>query len=196
MFIRRTSAPLGTSGVSVYTSTSGVLASRHSCGFRKRALLDRRRPAGKFAYVTNYNSNTISAYSIRASGVLATLDMDPVTGGIQNTIATGTRPRSIAIHPSGKFAYVANYSSNSISAYSIDASGVLASIDADGATAGNQTSIATRLAPNRSRSILTGGYAYVANAGDNSVSAYSIDPTTGALTAITADGSTGTSTHT
>jgi DNA-binding beta-propeller fold protein YncE len=37
------------------------------------------------------------------------------------TIPTGLNPTSIAVHPSGKFAYVANSASNDLSIYSIDA---------------------------------------------------------------------------
>lgn len=37
------------------------------------------------------------------------------------TAPTEQSPRSIAIAPSGKFAYVANYDSHSISMYTIDA---------------------------------------------------------------------------
>ena len=36
------------------------------------------------------------------------------------TIATEQSPTSIAIHPSGKFAYVTNSGSNDVSMYSID----------------------------------------------------------------------------
>ena len=48
--------------------------------------------------------------------------IDAMTGGLTplGTIATGLSPTSIAIHPSGKFAYVTNSGSNSVSMYSID----------------------------------------------------------------------------
>ena len=79
-------------------------------------------PAGQFAYVTNQTANSISAYSIGGSGALTLLgDVDAGTSGTQTSIATGTTPVSIKIHPSGKFAYVVNSLSNSVSAYSIDA---------------------------------------------------------------------------
>ena len=69
-------------------------------------------PAGKFAYVTNSNSNDVSMYTINATtGVLTPI----------GTIAAGQSPTSIAIHPSGKFAYVTNSGSNDVSMYSIDA---------------------------------------------------------------------------
>ena len=179
----------GTSGVSTYTSASGQLTAgaAASTGSQPNSMAV---ASGKYAYVANYGSNTISAYSISA-GALAPLDMDPVTAGTQDTIATGTSPIAIVVHPSGKFAYVANYSSNSnsISAYSIDPnSGALASIDADGAAGGTQTSIPTRSNPISIAITPDGKYAYVANAGSNNISTYSIDATTGALTAIDADG--------
>ncbi len=37
------------------------------------------------------------------------------------TIAAGTGPVSVAVDPSGKFAYVANADSNNVSMYTIDA---------------------------------------------------------------------------
>jgi YVTN family beta-propeller protein len=69
-------------------------------------------PAGKFAYVTNSNSNDVSMYTINATtGVLTPIGM----------VAAGLSPTSIAIHPSGKFVYVTNSTSNDVSMYSIDA---------------------------------------------------------------------------
>jgi YVTN family beta-propeller protein len=68
--------------------------------------------AGKFAYVTNFESNDVSMYTI-----------DATTGALTpiGTIAAGQSPTSIAIHPSGKFAYVTNSASNDVSIYSVDA---------------------------------------------------------------------------
>lgn len=181
----------GPNGVTAYTSAGGVLATPGATvttgSGPSSVAID---SASKFAYVTNYNANTISAYTI-AGGGLTPLDIDPITPGVQNTIATGMLPFSIAVHPSGKFAYVANYSSNSVSAYSIDASGVLASIDADKITAGNQASIPTKVGPFSIAIHPGGGYAYVVNAVTSNISVYSIDATTGALTLIDADGSLG-----
>jgi 6-phosphogluconolactonase len=179
----------GTNGVSTYTSTNGVLSTQ-TLVISKSGPSSIAVDAGKFAYVANANSNSISAYSISAGALTALTDVDAGTSGTQTSIPTGTQPYSIAIHPSGKFAYVANAGSNSISAYSIDATtGALARIDADGFTSGNQTSIPARSAPISIAIDPTGSYAYVANAGDNNVSVYSIDASSGALTAIDANGS-------
>jgi 6-phosphogluconolactonase (cycloisomerase 2 family) len=75
-------------------------------------------PSGKFAYVVdggnlNGDGAGVSMYAINAStGVLTSI------GGI---IDAGLCPSSIAIDPSGKFAYVTDQFSSSISMYLIDA---------------------------------------------------------------------------
>jgi YVTN family beta-propeller protein len=55
-------------------------------------------------------------------GNVSMYTIDATTGGLTplGTIATELSPTSIAIHPSGKFAYVTNSGSNSVSMYSID----------------------------------------------------------------------------
>ena len=58
--------------------------------------------AAQFVYVTNGGDKTVSAYSIAASGALV-----PVPG---SPFAAGFNPVSVAVDPTGKFAYVANVS--------------------------------------------------------------------------------------
>ena len=61
-----------------------------------------------YAYVANNDANTVSAYVI-----------DPSTGAWTalsgSAFPTGSQPSSIAIDPTGQFAYVANYGSNNVS---------------------------------------------------------------------------------
>jgi 6-phosphogluconolactonase (cycloisomerase 2 family) len=158
--------------------------------------------ANKFAYVTNRNANTISGFNIAsgASATTALADIDGGTAGNQASIATGNTPFAIAIHPSGKFAYVVNEGSNSISAYSIDpTTGALSSIAADARTAGKQ--ITTAYIPVAIAIDPAGIYAYVVSLGSSTlsnvcghgnsptlkgcISAYYIDQVSGALTAAT-----------
>ena len=147
-------------------------------------------PTGQFAYVTNKDANSVTVYGINPdSGVLTVIDADGATADFQPSIATGYAPMSIAVHPSGKFAYVANElnlaGGNSISAYSINiTSGALTAIDADGATDGNQASIATGVEPYAITIDPLGKFAYVANYASYNVSAYTIDQITGALTPV------------
>ena len=80
----------------------------------------------------------------------------------------------MAVGPTGRFAYVANWGSNDVSMYTIDGTtGALTSI---GTIAGsNPTSIAIHP---------SGKFAYVTNSASNDISMYSIDAATGALTLI------------
>ena len=56
-------------------------------------------PTNHFVYVTNFTSNTVSAFTLNTtSGVVA---------GV-GSFAAGARPGAVAVDPSGKFAYVAN----------------------------------------------------------------------------------------
>ena len=69
-------------------------------------------PTGRFVYVANYSSNTVSQYSInQTTGQLAALSTA--------TISAGTNPYSVTVDPTGRFVYVTNYSSNTVSQYTI-----------------------------------------------------------------------------
>jgi hypothetical protein len=94
----------------------------------------------QFAYVANQNSNTVSAYSIGAGGAL----MSTVPG---SPFAAGSGPESVAVDPTGKFAYVANIGGiggNNVSAYSIGADGSLTQLSGSPFAAGSSpSSVAT-----------------------------------------------------
>ena len=80
-----------------------------ACPFSVAVALDPSGKFGGFVYVANsdyFGAFSVLMYSIDSvSGVLTPLTP---TG----TIAAGTDSRSVAVHPSGKFAYVANFGSN------------------------------------------------------------------------------------
>src|SRR4029077_14928967 len=102
--------------------------------------------------------------------------IDATTGALTSvgTIAAGTDPVSVAVDPSGKFAYVTNSGSNDVSMYTINS------------TAGSLTLIGTISAGLSPTSIAiqpSGKFAYVTNSGSNDVSMYSIG-STGTLTLI------------
>ncbi len=140
-------------------------------------------PSGKFAYVANYNSDNVSVYSIDSStGVLTLIDADGATAGIQSAITAGNGPNSITIDPAGRFAYVASYFSNAISAFSINAdTGALTAlnfVDPAIAIIGGLVPFSVTVDP-------TGKFVYVANYSSNDVTAYNINNTTGLLTPLT-----------
>ena len=105
----------GSPSVSMYTinSTTGALTSIGMIAAGTGPDSVAVDPAGKFAYVANFDSNDVSMYTIdTTTGVLASI----------GTIAAGTDPVSVAVDPAGKFAYVANFGvSNDVSMYTINA---------------------------------------------------------------------------
>jgi 6-phosphogluconolactonase (cycloisomerase 2 family) len=163
----------GDSSVSMYTinSTTGALTFTGMIAAGSGPDSVAVDPAGKFAYVANFDSNDVSMYTIDAtSGALASI----------GTIAAGPGPVSVAVDPAGKFVYVANWrydTEGSISMYTIDATtGALTFI---GSIAAGTSAFSVAVDP-------AGKFAYVANwtgnDADGSVSMYTIDDTTGVLT--------------
>ena len=143
----------------------------------------------RFAYTANFSDNTLSAYAIdAASGVLS-----PKVGQ-----STGNGPSAVAAD-AASHVYATKQSTNTISAFNItDAFGNLSMFsDVDAGTAGNQSSIPTGPTPVAIVIHPSGKFAYVVNSGSgaaadaNSVSAYSIDATTGALARIDTNGAIG-----
>src|SRR5262249_50315367 len=136
-------------------------------------------PNGKRAYVAN-------AGDFREPGSVSVYSINATTGGLMplgTQVRAGVGPFSVAVHPSGKFAYVANLGGGDIS---LDAGGVsMYTIDA---SSGALASIGTTTAGYGPGSVAlhpSGNFAYVANDGGDfggNVSIYTINGTTGALT--------------
>jgi len=132
----------------------------------------------------------ISASDIAAVGTAAVTVFNPAPGGGSSNTSTftitsgGVGPQSIAVEPTGKFAYVANVGCGdsafgNVSMYTINpTTGALASIGPPVASH-DEGGRAVTVGP-------SGKFAYVANWGEGdtsgSVSAYTINETTGALT--------------
>ena len=69
-------------------------------------------PMGKFLYVPNPSTNTVSGFVIQSGGSLT-----PVPGV---NFATGTGPTAAAVDPTGKYLYVANFGTTTVSEFTID----------------------------------------------------------------------------
>jgi 6-phosphogluconolactonase len=128
-------------------------------------------PTPRFAYVANFDSNSVSAYTV-----------DPKTGALSaiadSPFAAGTNPSSVTVDPSGKFAFVVNQGDNTVSAYTIHATtGALTLVDGPPVNTGKRPGALT-VDP-------SGKFVFVPNFDDNTVSAYTIHATTGALTTVT-----------
>jgi len=132
-------------------------------------------PNGKFAYVTTFLDGTgnILGYTINPSTGALTA-MPPLA------LPPGPTPSSVAVDPSGKFVYVTNegsgfFFSNSVFCFAINpTTGSLGFIN----------SFATGVAPSSVAVDPSGKFVYVTNESSDNVSGYTINPSTGALTAI------------
>ena len=128
-------------------------------------------PDGKFAYVADTGVDEISAYSVNATtGALTAL--------ATATFVTDEHPQDLTVDTAGKHLYVpvANGSTaGAIQVFTIDADGTLAAV---GSTPAGVTPVFLDIEP-------SGKFAYVASAAGAEVYGYSIDATTGALTALT-----------
>jgi YVTN family beta-propeller protein len=134
-------------------------------------------PSGKFAYAAE--GGAFPAGGFGSSSSVSMFTVNSTTGALTSigTIAAGAGPDSVAVDPSGMFAYVPNFGSNDVSMYTIDTTtGALASI-------GTGT-IAAGTSPDSVAVDPAGKFAYVTNFGSNDVSMYTIDATTGALASL------------
>lgn len=131
--------------------------------------------SGNYLYVTNQLTNQLTSYRIDSNGALSQLPATPATVGAQPnfvSVADATTPLKL----SSKFVYAVNAAAITTHVFSIGDDGTLA----PGTTAATgPTPLGVTLDPK-------GRYAYTANAGDNSISIYSVNPQTGELTAFPA----------
>jgi len=142
-------------------------------------------PSGRFAYVANAGADSISAFTVNLqTGALTPVPGSPFADpGVPKSItANGPAPQFVAVEPSGHFAYVSNTGSWTIAIYSIDQ------------TTGALTPIAGSPFPTAPEpdeiTFASSGLAYVTTSGtalsrqDGSVSVYSVNSATGALTPV------------
>jgi 6-phosphogluconolactonase (cycloisomerase 2 family) len=128
-------------------------------------------PSKHYAYVANYGTDntpndTVSQYTIAASGALTPMS--------QPTVTTGLGPNGVTA--TAKSVYVANYNGGSVSQYTIQSDGSLLPMTTASVPAGAGAAMVA-LTP-------SGTYAYVPNVTDGTVSGYSVNSTTGALTSL------------
>ena len=124
----------------------------------------------RYAFVANRGDDSVSSYVV-----------DAATGRLKfiGKVTAGNEPASVAVDPSGSYAYVANFNlagPGTVSQYTIESDGSL--------TAMTTPTVATGTQPASVTVDPTAKYAYVANSNSGDVSAYEIDPGTGALAQI------------
>jgi 6-phosphogluconolactonase (cycloisomerase 2 family) len=126
-------------------------------------------------FVANSGSNSISSYGLNSSGALA---------GSSATTPTGGTPTGLAIDPAGKFLFVANQTSSNISVFSINGTALSEVAGSPFTTIPVGYSYPNGTLPAAVAVSGSGNYLYVADQLANFVSAFSINPTSGALTAL------------
>jgi 6-phosphogluconolactonase len=167
---RNPSTPPAPGTITSYTVNADGTLSAGSCTAAPPACLTDLTPVGmatdsggKFLFVANQGSNTISVFSI--SGTSLTLVASP--------FPTGNGPSALAITPDAKFLYVANQVDATVTEYSVDQnSGALTPVGVPFPVHTTPSALAIVLFPDTTNP--TGEFLYVANTGSNNVSAFTI----------------------
>jgi 6-phosphogluconolactonase len=141
-------------------------------------------PGGKFLYVANQGdfadpaSGTISVFGVQGTTLTPSASVSTATPGV----LSGTGPVSLAITADGKYLYVANEFTNTVSAYSVN-SGALTLVPGSPYPVGTTPS-AVALTP---AFATNGSFLYVTNHGSNNVSGFAAC-TTATLSCVIPDG--------
>ncbi len=129
-------------------------------------------PTDRFVYVTDFASNELIGYTILDGSTLEFMTNGP--------FRTGSQPSAITIDTRGKYIYVANELDSSVSAYALTiVSGTPTAVVNTTGAAINTTDtspVAIAVDPALGRFVLTANYE------GSSVSGFSLDPNSGALT--------------
>jgi 6-phosphogluconolactonase len=151
---------------------SGVNPKRQEAAHAHSINLDK---AGRYAFTADLGLDQVVAYEYDAAkGELA---LTP-SGGTK--VAPGSGPRHLDFHPDGKHAYVINELANTITAFDYDGRGELKTIQTISTLPEDykKTSYAADIHVHPS-----GKFVYGSNRGHNSIAIFTIDPSTGKLTA-------------
>jgi 6-phosphogluconolactonase len=132
-------------------------------------------PALDALFVANSGSNDISSFTTNADGSLT---------AVAGTTKAGTTPMGLAIDPGGKFLFVANQGSSNISVFSISGSTLKAVPGSPFTTIPVGLSYPNGTLPVAVAVSFSGNFLYVANQLANFVSVFSINSSSGALTAL------------
>jgi 6-phosphogluconolactonase (cycloisomerase 2 family) len=133
--------------------------------------------SGNYLYVTNQLADQVTAYSIGSLGELTQLPSASVNVGDSPVFIT-SEEETTPLQLSSKFVYAVDGINNLAHVFTINATGMLAPSAAPLATGSGAHGVT--LDPK-------GRYAYIANTGVDEISIYSVDSTTGELTAIPAN---------
>ncbi|HKV91720.1 MAG TPA: beta-propeller fold lactonase family protein [Candidatus Angelobacter sp.] len=129
-------------------------------------------PAGKFLFVADHMAQTVVPFSITSTGALTSVAALPAPAP-SCSVSCHNNPLRLTVHPNDRFVYATNVQAGTVTAFSM-ANGVLSPIG-DVATGTHPFGVA--LDP-------SGQFLFAVNKVDNSISAYTVNSSTGMVTPI------------
>ncbi|MEI9981356.1 MAG: beta-propeller fold lactonase family protein [Edaphobacter sp.] len=147
-------------------TTGKTVATGYKAGTTPSAIAE--EPSSRFVYITDEATNQLYGNVVSTNGALVPMNTSP--------FATGIFPVGVTIDPRGKFLYVANLTSSTVSAYAIDqATGTPVGSVGSASTATDTAPTCVTVEP------ALGIYVYTSNNLANTVSAMQLDPHNGGL---------------
>jgi len=142
------------------------------------------RNEGKFVFVADSGSGTLSSFTIDDSNGATAGVLTPVAVGGVATAAAGSDPVAIALNPAGTFVYSADNGTADITQFSVAANGAVAVVGTTptGFTGSTPTGIA--IDPSGNFLLLTDSLSGTGGTGNGVVAVFEITPITGALTQV------------
>lgn len=128
-------------------------------------------PDQKYLYTVNQD-HTIAAFAVGKAGALTYLNKQP---------AQGMNPCHVSVHPNGKMAFLANYTSGDWAAYPINASGAVGAVTATYQFSGSGPDKSRQEKPHAHCVIPSpnGKYVYISDLGTDRLMNYTVDAATG-----------------
>ncbi len=167
---KTTGALTPTPGTVITTDSTGkTVATGYGAGTTPSAIAE--DPSARFVYVTDEATNQLYGNVVATNGSLVAMNTSP--------FATGIFPVGVTIDPRGKFLYVANLTSSTVSAYAIDQeTGTPVGSVGSASTATDTAPTCVTVEP------ALGIYLYTSNSLANTVSAMQLNPHNGGLAQV------------
>lgn len=168
---------VGTNGTLLFGESTAGNPNPVSVGTTPRALVISKD--SQFLYVANSKSDTVTVFKIGTAGVLTLV---PQAEGPSKPVGAGvSSPIALAISTNGRFLFVANNTSNMITTFQVDSSGVLTLVPPTGPGTNPITSSGTGLTALALSS--NGQFLYATNGTSNNVAVFRVE-SSGLLTLI------------
>lgn len=146
-------------------------ATANSAGFASAIGLA-ADPSGKFLFVADHMAQAVVPFSIASTGSLTALSALP-SPAPSCSVSCHSNPLRLTAHPNDRFVYATNVQAGTVTAFSIT-NGALSAV-AEAPSGAHPFGVA--LDP-------TGSFLFVANKADNTISAYAVNSSTGALAPV------------